>query len=157
MTFDASRLPDALSFFDAEGIDLQGRGTWRTGPCVFHGGSDSLRVNVKTGRWVCMAGCGARGDLIAYHQAVHGGDFVDTCKALGAWVEDGRPVPRQRRIPFSARDALEVAAFEIHLAAVAAGNLATGIELDRQDRERLSLTASRLHTIFLWTHHEHTF
>lgn len=89
MSFDKSRLPDPQGYFEGLGLVLSRRGKWRSTSCEFHGGSDSMRVNLQSGSWVCMAGCGARGgDILAYEQAHSGTSFVDSAKALGAWVED---------------------------------------------------------------------
>lgn len=145
MGFERDRLPDPVCFYGIEGLKLEGGGKWRTTSCVFHGGSDSMRINTATGAWVCMAGCGARGgDVLAYHMAAHGLGFVDAAKALGAWVEDGRPEPRRRPTPISPGDALQVLASETNLAAVAAANVAHGVALTRVDLERLLQAASRI-------------
>jgi hypothetical protein len=142
------RLPEPSSYFESEGLVLQGRGKWRTAQCDFHGGSDSMRVNLESGAWVCMAGCGAKGgDVVAYHQASHGVGFVDAAKALGAWEDDGKQAHRTRPTQFPARDALEVLKFEAMLVAVAAGNVAQGVELTDEDLERLSVSAARVQFI----------
>jgi hypothetical protein len=142
------RLPDPAAYFEREELPLKGPGKWKTGPCPFHGGSDSLRVNTERGGWVCMS-CGAKGgDLLSFHMLRYGLPFVDACKALGAWTEDGRPHPaRLAPLPFSARAALEVCRFEVLLVAVAACNLARGIELASGDRDRLVKAAGRLQFI----------
>ena len=59
---------------------------WAFALCLFHADSTpSLRVNLLTGAYKCMA-CGARGgDVLAFHMAAHGLDFVSAAKALGAW------------------------------------------------------------------------
>lgn len=145
MGFERDRLPDPVSYFDGEGLKLEGRGKWRTAPCNFHGSSDSLRLNTASGAWVCMSGCGARGgDVLAYHMAAHGLGFVDAAKALGAWLEDGRPEPRRRPTPISPRDALQVLASETNLAAVAAANVAHGVAMTQVDLDRLLQAAGRI-------------
>ena len=89
--FIKDRLPDAHSYFESEDVHLVGPGQWKTGPCHFHGGSDSMRVNVRTGGWVCM-NCMAKGqDVLAFHMQRHGLDFVAAARQLGAYVEDGKP------------------------------------------------------------------
>lgn len=150
MAFDRSLLPSAESYLDREGVRLSGRGKWRTGPCLQHGSSDSLRVNVESGAFVCMAGCGFKGgDVLAYHMQRHGLEFGEACKSLGAWVEDLRSSGSkvQAALPFSARSALEVVRFEALLVAVCACNLARGIELASADRERLVQAAARIEFI----------
>lgn len=149
MTFDRVRLPDPASYFESQGLKLTGpRGAkWKTTECQFHGGSDSMRVNVHSGGWVCMA-CGAKGgDVLAYHMAAHGLEFVDAAKALGAWIDDGKPQARQKPAPLPPRAALSVLAFESTLAAVAAGNVAHGIDLTDADRARLMKAAGRINLI----------
>lgn len=146
MAFDRSRLPEPLAYFEGEGLTLKGPGRWKTAACTFHGGRDSMRVNIGGGAWVCMS-CGEKGgDVLAFHMRRHGLEFVDACRAIGAWVEDGK-TSTARPLPFSARAALEVIRFEALLCAVAACNLARGIPLASADRERLVQAAGRIEFI----------
>lgn len=147
MPFDRTLLPEAIGYFESQGLRLTARGKWRSTQCRFHDGSDSMRVNVSSGAWCCMA-CGAKGgDVLAYHIQAHGMEFIAAAKDLGAWVENGRSNARQAPLPFSARAALEVISFECLLVATAACNLAKGIELATNDRERLVEAASRIQFI----------
>ena len=147
MSFDRTRLPDAAGFYEGEGLKLEGRGKWRTTACRFHGGSDSLRVNADSGAFVCMAGCGAKGgDVLAYRMAAHGEDFIDAAKALGAWIDDDKPAPR-KPTPISPRDAITLMAAESNLVAMAAGNVAHGVELTQADLERVLTAAGRINRI----------
>jgi len=148
MSFDRTRLPEPMGYYEAQGLKFREcRGNWRTTECRFHGGSDSLRVNIQTGAFVCMAGCGARGgDVLAYEMAITGSDFTTAAFAIGAWVDDGKPAP-SKPPPFTARDALEVLHAEAVLVAVAAGNLAQGVLLSDSDRKRLLRAAARVQTI----------
>jgi DNA primase len=58
--------------------------------CPFHEDKKpSLRVNLATGRWACMA-CGLRGDLVAFVMRRHGLAFVEAVDELGAWGEVSR-------------------------------------------------------------------
>lgn len=142
---DKSALPDPVSYFEGQGLVLKGRGTWRTTSCTFHGGSDSMRINVQSGAWICMS-CGIKGgDLIAYYMAAHLVDFPDACRALGAW-RDGAPT-RTKPMPFSARAALEVLERESLIAAVAAENVAKGIALSDTDCARLVVAAGRIRRV----------
>ncbi|MFY8042310.1 MAG: hypothetical protein ACOVOD_05230, partial [Rhodoferax sp.] len=69
--FVRDHLPDPVTYFEAEGLTLEGRGPWRTTECRFHGGSDSMRINTVSGSWVCMA-CNAKGgDVLAHCMAEH--------------------------------------------------------------------------------------
>jgi hypothetical protein len=147
MSFDRDRLPEPLGYFEGQGLKLSKRGKWRTTECRFHGGSDSMRINTATGAWVCMS-CGAKGgDVLAYDIAAHGVEFVTAAKALGAWVEDGKPEPNRKPAPLPPRSALEVLAFETTLTAVAAGNLAHGVTLSAKDRARLMTAANRINKL----------
>lgn len=143
MGFDRENLPAAQSYFEAQGLKL-GRGKkWVTTSCNFHQGSDSMRINLHSGAWVCMA-CNAKGgDVLAYHMAAHGLEFIDAAKELGAWVDDGRPTPANPA-PFTPRQALEVLFTEVNLIAIAAGNLAQGVALSDDDRTRLMQAAGRV-------------
>ncbi|TXJ05234.1 MAG: hypothetical protein E6Q29_13435 [Alicycliphilus sp.] len=145
MAFDKTRLPDPASYYDSQGLQFkERRGKWRTAACPFHGGSDSLRVNLQSGSFICMAGCGARGgDVLAFHMAHMGLDFINAAKTLGAWVEDGNQAPA-RPTPLPARDALAVLAVESNLVAVAAANVAHGVTLAQVDLQRLMLSAGRI-------------
>lgn len=147
MSFDRTRLPDPLTYFEGSGLNLTGRGKWRTAPCIFHGGSDSMRINLQSGGWICMAGCGARGgDVLGYEMASTGQDFVTAAKALGAWIDDGRPAPH-RSTPLSARDAIDLLASEAQLIAVAGARVGRGLPLNEQDRQRVLQAAGRVQRI----------
>jgi hypothetical protein len=88
--FERERLPDPLTYFAAEGLELRGRGVWRSALCPFHQDSrPSLRVHVETGAFKCMS-CGAYGgDVLSFHRRRHALGFVEAAQALGAW-EAGR-------------------------------------------------------------------
>ena len=142
--FDRSKLPDPTDYYTGAAglVSLERKGKWRTTECRFHGGTDSMRINTSTGAFCCMAGCGARGgDVLAYHMAQHGLEFVEAAKALGAWIDDGRPATQHKPSPLSPRQALEVLAVEANLVAIAAANVAHGVVLSQVDLSRV-LTAS---------------
>ena len=149
MPFDRSLLPDPVSYFENQGLALKGprSAKWKTTTCNFHGGSDSMRINVFTGAWVCMS-CGEKGgDVLAYEIKDGGREFVVAAKALGCWVDDGRPRVQTKPTPLSPRLALSVMAFESTLAAVAAGNVANGVTLTDTDRARLMVAANRINRL----------
>ena len=79
-------LPAPGRYFEDTGLRLIGRGAWRSALCCFHDDhSPSLRVNVETGAYRCMA-CGEKGgDVLAFHRARHGLSFVQAARDLGAW------------------------------------------------------------------------
>jgi CHC2 zinc finger len=149
MTFDRNFLPDTATYFENQGLPLKGSRSakWKTTTCNFHGGSDSMRVNVATGAWVCMS-CGEKGgDVLAYEIKDGGREFVDAAKALGCWVDDGRLPLQTKPTPLSPRLALSVMAFESTLTAVAAGNVAHGVMLTDSDRARLMVAANRINRL----------
>lgn len=147
MAFDRSRLPDAVAYFESEGLTLKGPGKWKTTACNFHGGSDSMRVNTQTGAFKCMNCCRGGGDVLAYHLAMYGLEFVQGAKALGAWVDDGTPTRPQRPTALSPRAALELLSFETSLVAIEACRLAHGIPLGDNDRQRLLQSAARVQLV----------
>ena len=149
MSFDRNLLPDTTAYFEEQGLKLTGprSAKWKTTACQFHGGSDSMRVNTSTGAWVCMS-CGVKGgDVLAYEIAATGADFVDAAKAVGAWVDDGKPQRPQKPTALPPRAALEVMAFECNLVAIAAGNIAKGVILSDADRARVMAAAGRINRI----------
>lgn len=149
MSYDRTRLPDPVGYYESQGLTLKGprSAKWRTTRCEFHGGSDSMRVNVTSGAFKCMACNVGGGDVLAYHMQAHGLEFVDAAKALGAWADDGKPYKLEKSTPLPPRAALEVLCFEATLVAVAAGNLAQGVTLTAEDRKRLMLCAGRINRI----------
>lgn len=152
MTLLRERLPEPQEYFASQGLELVGRGAWRTTRCAFHGGSDSMRVNLRSGGFCCMAGCGARGgDVLAYHMAAQGLGFVEAARALGAWHDDPASAQQgpQRRRPcgLPAREALALLRDDALVVAVAAGNLARGLVLTEADRQRLLEGAARIQRI----------
>jgi hypothetical protein len=149
MSFDRAHLPDPNTYFESQGLVLRGPRTakWKTTACNFHDGSDSMRINTTTGAWVCMA-CGAKGgDVLAYEMAITGREFVVAAKALGCWVDDGKPLANTRPAPLPPRAALQVIGFEATLIAVAGGNLSRGLALSTVDLSRVMTAAGRIHRI----------
>ena len=149
MSFHRELLPAPASYFEAQNLKLSGprNAKWKNTCCVFHGGSDSMRVNIPTGKWVCMA-CGEKGgDVLAYEMKSTGAEFVDAAKAIGAWVDDGKPQTQQKPTPLPPRAALAALAFEATLTAVAAGNIAYGVNLSDLDRARVLKAAHRINLL----------
>ena len=143
MGFERDHLPDPQGYFEAQGLKLSRGKKWVTTGCAFHQGSDSMRINLHSGAWVCMA-CGVKGgDVLAYHMAAYGLEFIAAAKDLNAWVDDGRPAPTNPA-PFTPRQALEVLLTEVNLIAIAAGNVAQGVALSDDDRTRLMQAAGRV-------------
>ena len=79
-------LPTPVTYYREQGLKLIGGGAWRSALCPFHGDrSPSLRINMVTGAFRCMACEAHGGDVLAYHMQLHRLSFVEACKALGAW------------------------------------------------------------------------
>jgi hypothetical protein len=79
---------------------------------------------------------------------LHGLEFIDAARQLGAWVDDGKPPPpNQKPAPLSARAALQVLAFESTLVAVAGCNEANGVKLNEKDHFRRLTAVSRINRI----------
>ena len=149
MPFDRTLLPDAVTYFENQGLTLKGprSAKWKTTTCNFHGGSDSMRINVASGAWVCMS-CGEKGgDVLAYEMKSGGCEFIEAAKKLGCWVQDNCVQVPMKPTPLSPRLALSVIAYESTLAAVAAGNMANGVALTDADRARLMVAANRINRL----------
>ncbi|WP_298829378.1 CHC2 zinc finger domain-containing protein [uncultured Piscinibacter sp.] len=144
MSFVRERLPDPMAYLEAEGLHPIGSGRWRTVMCPFHGeNTPSLRVNTVSGGWVCM-GCGAKGgDVLAFHMERHGLDFVEAARALGAWSDDGKPNTDRPRT-LSARDAMQVVAFELNVAIVVISDIRRGVIPTDADWQRFLIGAGRI-------------
>lgn len=149
MSFDRTRLPDPRTYYEGQGLVLSKGQKWVTTSCVFHGGSDSMRVNLDSGAFSCMAGCGASGgDVLSYHRAIHHDDFVSACKDLGCWIEDGKtPAKPPRPTPLPAKDALALIAYESLLVAGTASSMAKGYQLTEYDKERLLIACGRIQSM----------
>lgn len=106
LIFKRDMLPDAIAFYESEGLTLKGPGKWKTTECRFHGGSDSMRVNSVTGSFKCFNCNEHGGDVLAYFMRWHGAEFMEAAEALGATVDDGRTVQPRRKTTLSASAAL---------------------------------------------------
>ena len=147
MGFERDRLPDPVSYLESEGLTLKGPGKWKTTECRFHGGSDSMRVNTTTGAWVCMA-CGVKGgDVLSYEMRATGAEFVEAARALGAWVEDGRPPPTTKPAALPPRAALAALAFETSLIYIEAARMTKGIAPAPGDIARMGQAAGTIQQI----------
>jgi hypothetical protein len=149
MSFDRPRLPDPQTYYESQGLVLSKGKKWVTTSCVFHGGSDSMRVNLVSGAFSCMAGCGAKGgDVMGYHRALNAWDFVTACKDLGCWIEDGKtPSKPPRPTPMPARDALTLLAYEALLVAGMASSMGRGYQPTPTDKDRLFNACGRIQLV----------
>jgi hypothetical protein len=121
--FIRENLPDPVDYFESQGLKLIGKGKQRKTACQFHGGSDSMSINVESGAFFCFNCCAKGGDVMDYHRAAHGMDFRNAAIALGAWLEDGTPYmgrTRPTRIP--AADLLRAVADDLYVCAIYLGS-----------------------------------
>jgi CHC2 zinc finger len=140
-------LPDPVTYFENEGLKLAGKSKWRTTNCIFHGGSDSMRINTESGGWCCM-NCGVKGgDVLSYHMQAYGLEFMDAAKELGAWIDDGKPHTPQKPRPLSHKDALEVLSFEAMVVYILACDVKKGAILTEKDHDRLATAVGRINRI----------
>lgn len=150
MGFDRNLLPDPEAYFAERGLKLTGprNSKWKTTRCDFHDGSDSMRINTSTGGWVCMS-CGVHGgDVLAYEMMADGVDFVTAAKALGALVDDGTErKPDTKPFALSARQAMEVIAFEALFLLCCAGTIRNGNQLTPGDMDRLATCTGRIRVL----------
>jgi hypothetical protein len=152
-SFNRDNLPDPHDYYEnTAGLKLMGRGPWRTTRCEFHGGSDSMRINLKSGGFMCMNCLEKGGDVLAYHQKANGLEFIAAAKALGCWSEDGR-LSAYKPSPVSARAMLEVVAFEVQIVALLAADLLKGVAISNLDKHRLFEAASRITRVAEELHH----
>ncbi len=153
MSFNRDQLPDPQDYYEnTAGLKLMGRGPWRTTRCEFHGGSDSMRINHKSGGFMCMS-CGEKGgDVLAYHQQANALEFIDAAKALHAWTDDGLP-STYKPSPVSARTMLEVIAFEVQIVALMGADLTKGIAISELDKHRLFEAVCRITRVAEELHH----
>jgi hypothetical protein len=144
MSFNRELLPDPQDYYEnIVGLSLTGRGPWRTTRCEFHGGSDSMRINLKSGGFVCMSCLEKGGDVLAYHQLANTLEFIEAAKSLHAWSEDGN-ASAYKPTPVSARTMLDVVAFEVQLAAFIVADCVKGKLLSHADKDRLFLASARI-------------
>jgi CHC2 zinc finger len=143
--FVRTQLPDPATYYDGEGLTFKGPGKWKTTRCDFHGGSDSMRINVESGAFVCMA-CGVKGgDVLAHHMQVHGLEFIEAARALGAYVDDGRPHRGQSKpTTLPARSAIQVVREDVLVCALVAIDASHGKAISNTDRQSVIEAAARV-------------
>lgn len=141
--FDRQRLPEPQAFYESQGLLFKGRGPWRTTSCGFHGGSDSMRVNVESGAFRCMA-CGEQGgDVLAYAMQANGWEFIDAAEKLGAMSKGGNGEPRRT---LSATTALRLIQREAMVVAMT-GLSIQGAITDHDERQRMLQAVSVIQNI----------
>jgi hypothetical protein len=105
-----------------------------------------MRINTQSGGWICM-NCGSKGgDVLAHHMLRHGLGFVEAARALGAWTDDGKPVPT-RPSAFTARDALSCIERELNVCMVVISDARRGVTPSDNDWQRFLQAAGRIDRI----------
>jgi DNA primase len=146
--YDRDLLPDPSAFYEGEGLTLKGAGRWKTTRCVFHGGSDSMRINTDSGAFKCMACEQHGGDVLDYLMQWHGLEFMEAAEALGATVDDGRPSRPKPETTLSPSAALMLIQSEAWLIACTALATAEAIK-DEADRARLIEAARVIQNVMM--------
>lgn len=144
--FIPENLPNPLDFFDSVGVQLTGSGRWRNGPCHFHDGNDSLRINTQSGGWICL-NCNVSGmDILSYRMLIAQEHFVKAARALEAWQGDDHDPPKHliEPRPISASDAIQILAIEARIVAWATLNLDRIDLISGAERTRLKLASKRV-------------
>jgi hypothetical protein len=148
--FSVKRLPDPLRFYESEGLKLVGAGPWRTTRCVFHGGSDSMRINVQHGGFKCMA-CGVSGGgVLDYAMRAHDLDFIAAAVRLGCWDEDAestRQSASTRSTTLSPRRAMALMAQEARTLLMAFNDLKNQQPLSAADWQRALKACARIEAL----------
>ena len=149
MSFDKTKLPDAADYYAAQGLTIGKHGNkgWRRANCLFCQSRDNFNINLQSGGWHCW-GCEAKGgDLIAFQMLLHGQDFTQAAKDLGAWVEDGKTPMRNKPMPLSYRDALTAIAYEAQLVAISGVTIAHGKQLTAGESARVLQAVNRINRL----------
>lgn len=150
--FIREKLPDPLTFYQDRGLVLQPGKEWRSTSCEFHNSRETMRVNMKSGAFICMAQCGAKGgSVVDYYMAINGVDFYTAAKALGAVEVDGKPYigpKRPSRIP--ALELLKLASTDLYKCSLVVSALLHALTANRELEKALGLTitSNDLHCFF---------
>lgn len=86
--YNRDLLPNIESYYASQGLKLIGRGKWKSALCPFHEDTNpSLRINIDSGGFRCMA-CGAHGgDILAFHMQRYDLSFKDVARAFMEGME----------------------------------------------------------------------
>lgn len=149
MSFDKTKLPDTGDYYASQGLTISKHGNkgWRKTNCPFCESRDNGNINLLSGSFHCW-GCDARGgDLVAFQMLLHGQDFKQAAKDLGAWVEDGKTPMRSKPMPLSYRDALTAIAHEAQLVILTMAAFFRNNAIPEQDYERMVQAVGRINRL----------
>ncbi|WP_342616574.1 CHC2 zinc finger domain-containing protein [Rhodoferax sp. GW822-FHT02A01] len=136
-----------MSYFESQGVPMPKGKVWVSTICQFHGGRQTMRIHKVSGSWKCMSCMEGGGDVLAYHMKRNGLEFIEAAKALGAWVEDGKPAIQRKPTSLPPIKALQVLAVESNLIAIAGHNVHNGVVLTESDLRRVRVAARRIDQI----------
>ena len=147
--FIRENVPDWPAYADREGLALVGKGKWRNTLCAFHDDTNpSMRVNTASGGWCCMS-CGVSGgDTLGHYMQLHGTEFIDAARALGAWKAGDAPARPRRPRALSANDALELLYQDAHVMYVVSQDIAQGKALNADDLRALGAAYRRVLVVY---------
>ena len=150
MSFDRDLLPDAVTFYYSQGMELYGSGKWQKTLCPFHDDHHpSLSINTKNGAFCCFSCQAKGGDIVSFLMQRDGLDFISAVKALGAWTGNEYSTSGYSRkpAPLSAYDALEILKSETLICVITTCNIAAGYEISTADKDRLIKAVNRIQSI----------
>lgn len=88
--FIKQNLPDPTEYYQGQGVNLIGANEWKSALCPFHEDTNpSLRINIISGGFKCMACNEHGGDVLSFQMKRFGMSFKEACKSLGAWGNHG--------------------------------------------------------------------
>jgi DNA primase len=84
--FNKNDLPSPAEYYQGQGINLKDSSEWTSTLCQFHEDKrPSLRINIKSGGYICMSCHAKGGDILSFHMRKFNLSFKEACIALGAW------------------------------------------------------------------------
>jgi len=84
--FNKNDLPSPAEYYQGQGIYLKRSSEWTSTLCPFHEDKrPSLRINTKSGGYICMSCHEKGGDVLAFHMKKFDLSFKEACVALEAW------------------------------------------------------------------------
>lgn len=147
--FNRDRLPDWLTYTGMHGINVEGKGAWRSILCPFHDDTHaSLRINTKSGGWCCMSCQTSGGDTLSFYMQMTGLGFVEAATMLGAWEGDTKPTGREKPRRLSASDALQLLHRDIRTAYLVISDQVKGLAPNHVDQAAMRDIAHRVLVVY---------
>ena len=143
---------DALPEVVGRYVELRKAGSDFKGSCPFHSErTPSFSVSPSRGTYHCF-GCGAHGDAVSFLMEHASLPFVEAVREVARTLGIAVPTSANHSTPrrqttLTAREALALLERESMLIAVAAANIARGVQLTDEDRKRVLSAAGRIAAI----------